>query len=139
MFKDSEITGGLRKVYTESFVIRVSRKVYCWSDHVKEEVRGACKVQGRYTEMHPALDDKSDRKKPLWRPVRRREHNVKMNLKRHGVWMEWIGTGFNCRAVLSAEQRLLFLIEVDDSWRSEQVMASLKRMTLHIHVLSLEF
>jgi hypothetical protein len=29
MFKDSEITGGLRKVYTESFVIRVSRKVYC--------------------------------------------------------------------------------------------------------------
>jgi hypothetical protein len=47
---------------------------------------------GQMRNSYEYLEGKSERKRPLWKPARRRYRNIKMNIKNPGMTMS---TGFN--------------------------------------------
>ena len=90
--KGSEVTGGWRKIHNDeltdlysshnNFWVIKSRRMR-WAGHV-------ARMGGR-TDVNRALVRTSDRKRPLERPRRRWEDNIKMVLQEVGcVGMDWI-------------------------------------------------
>jgi hypothetical protein len=90
--KRDELTGGWRKLHNEELhglysspsIIRVIKaRRLRWVGHVASmgEVRGAYNI----------LDGKPEGRRPLGRPRRRWENNIKMDLREIGFWdVDWI-------------------------------------------------
>ena len=66
---------------------------YCAGGKIeKNEMGGACGTCGEMRGVHRVLVGKPERKRPLGRPRRRREYNIKMDLQEvEGV----VGTGWS--------------------------------------------
>jgi hypothetical protein len=98
--KRDEVTGGLRKLHNEGLhnlyfspiIIRMKSRRMRSAGHVarKGEKRNACRI----------LVGKTDGKRPVGRPRRKWEDNIKMNLRQDGVaWTEliWLRVGTSGR------------------------------------------
>jgi hypothetical protein len=90
--KRDEMIGGWRKLHNEELhglysslsIVRVIKaRRMRWAGHVARmgEVRGACNI----------LVGRSEGRRPLGRPRRRWENNIKMDLREIGFWdVDWI-------------------------------------------------
>jgi hypothetical protein len=98
--KGDEVTGEWRKLLNEELH---DLPFSCMGDKIKKnEMGGACSVDGEERGVYRVLVRKPEGKRPLGRPRRRWEGNVRMNLQEVGCGgMNWIG-----------------LTENRDSWRA---------------------
>jgi hypothetical protein len=65
---------------------------YCAGDKIdKNEMGGACNTDGNGRGVYRILVGKPEGKRPMWRPRRRWEYNIKMDLQEVGCGgMDWI-------------------------------------------------
>jgi hypothetical protein len=109
--KRSEVTGGWRKLHNEELhglysspsIIRVIKgRRMRWAGHVARmgEVRGACNI----------LVGKPEGRRPLGRPRRRWEGNIKMDLREIGFgdvnWIHWAQDRDRCRTLVNTVMNL---------------------------------
>jgi hypothetical protein len=70
---------------------------YCGGDKIeKNEMGGACSVDGEERGVYRVLVGKPERKRPLRRPRRRWEDNIRMDLQEvgcRGYGLDWAGSG----------------------------------------------
>ena len=64
---------------------------YCAGDKIENEMGGACSAYGEGRGVYRVLVGKPKGKRPLGRPIRRWEDNIKMDLQEVGCGgMDWI-------------------------------------------------
>jgi hypothetical protein len=109
--KRDEVTGGWRKLHCEELhglysspsIVRVFKaRRMRWTGHVARmgEVRGACKI----------LVGRPEGRRPLGRPKRRWEDNIKMDIREIGFanvdWIHWAQDRDRWRAVVNTVMNL---------------------------------
>ena len=88
--KSDEVTGEWRKLHNVELNDLLTK--YCSGDQVeKNEIRGACSTYGERIGVYRVLVGKPEGKRPLGRPRRGWEDNIKMDLQEDGCGgMGWI-------------------------------------------------
>jgi hypothetical protein len=99
--KRDEVTGERRKLHNEELHDLYSSPQYCAGDKIENEMGGLCSADGEERGMYKVLVRKLEGKRPLGRPRRRWEVNIKMDLQEVGYgvctglnWLRrWTGGG----------------------------------------------
>jgi hypothetical protein len=88
--EEGEVIGGWRKLHNEEL-----HNLYCSPSIIRiieeDQMGGACSTNGEKRNLCRIMVRKPERKRPLGRPRRRLEDNIKMDLREIGLsGMDWI-------------------------------------------------
>jgi hypothetical protein len=104
--KRDEVTGDWRKLHNEEVNERTPHPILYGCSNQKNEVGGACSTYGNGRGVYRVLVGKTVGKRPLGRPKRIWDNNIKMDLQKVGcegmVWIDLSPVRDGWRAFLNA-------------------------------------